>query len=157
MGISELKHKYVFKSVFFAMLLFSCAPSSNSSYDFDLPYTPQIFWAASPQDFESFVVSFVQNFDPKLMNAFVSSDLSVKQYSVHEITLNRNALIDMDNKLYRLTLFIAWTPTSSNATSFMLMNEENVAVLDFSSETLAFKLNAELTKALDAKFKRQPN
>lgn len=149
------KHKYVFKSVFFAMLLFSCAPSSNSSYDFDLPYVPQIFWTAAPQDFESFVVAFAQKFDPKFVNAFVASDLSVRQYQVHEITLNRSAFTDIDNKPYRLTLFIAWATRSSDLTSFLLMNEENVNNLEFPVGTLAFGLNAEPTKALDAKFKRQ--
>lgn len=148
------------KIIFACLIAFtfvSCAPASNSSYDFTLPTEPQTFWLASPQEFEAFVVSFVQKFDSKFENAFVSSDLSSKQYNVHEVTLNRTAFTDLDNKPYRLTLFIAWAASSSNATSFVLMNEENVTVLDFSSGTLAFTLNAELTKALDVTFKRQTN
>jgi hypothetical protein len=137
--------------------LVSCAPASISSYDFALNYEPQIFWAASPQVLESFVVSFVQKFDPKFVNAFVSSDLSRKQYSVHEITLNGNAFVDTDGKPYRLTIFVAWAANSSNETSFILMNEENTSSLEFPVGTLAFGLNTELTKALDANFKRQSN
>jgi hypothetical protein len=136
--------------------LVSCAPASISSYEFSLPSDPQLFWTATPATLESFVVAFVQNFDPKFANAFVASDLSVKNYSVHEVTLNRNAYFDTDGKPYRLTIFVAWTTNSSAETSFILMNEENTGSLDFPANTLAFALNTELIKALDAKFKRLP-
>lgn len=142
---------------FIALTFMACAPASISSYDFTLPTEPQTFWLASPLEFEAFVVSFAQKFDSKFANAFVASDLSVKQYSVHEVTLNRTAFTDVDNKPYRLTIFLAWAANSSAATSFMLMNEENTSSLEFSANTLAFALNTELTKALDAKFKRQSN
>ena len=138
------------------ILLFfvSCAPASTSGYEFSLPSEPQLFWAATPSNLESFVVQFVRGFDPKFANAFVSSDLSVRGYNVHEITLNRDAYLDSDGKPYRLTIFVAWAASSSSATSFILMNEENTSSLDFPANTLAFGLNSELTKALDAQFKR---
>jgi hypothetical protein len=135
------------------LFLSACAPASISSYKFSLPSEPQLFWAASPSTLES----FVQKFDPKFVNAFVSSDLSVKGYNVHEITLNRNAYFDTDGKPYRLTIFVAWAANSSAETSFILMNEENTSSLDFPANTLAFKLNTELTAALDAKFTRSSN
>jgi hypothetical protein len=53
-----------------------------------------------------------------------------------------------------MTVFIAWAKNSSRETAFLLMNEEDVATLEFPSGTLAFNLNAELVKALDAKFAR---
>ncbi len=144
---------------YLVLLLFlsSCVPNSISSYDFALNYEPQVFWAASPQTLESFVVSFAQKFDSKLSNAFVASDLSSTRYNVHEITLNRNAYLDSDGKPYRLTIFVAWAANSSDATSFILMNEENTSSLDFPGSILAFALNEALTKALDANFKRQSN
>ncbi len=143
---------------FFMTLTFvACAPASISSYEFSLPSEPQLFWAATPSTLESFVVSFAQQFDPKFANAFVASDLSVKGYSVHEITLNRNAYLDTDGKPYRLTIFVAWAANSSAETSFILMNEENASSLDFPANTLAFALNEALTKALDANFKRLSN
>jgi hypothetical protein len=50
---------------------------------------------------------------------------------------------------------VAWATNSSDATSFILMNEENTSSLNFPAGTLAFGLNEALTKALDASFKRQ--
>ncbi len=141
------------------ILLFfvSCAPASISSYDFALPSNPQLFWLAMPQDFKSFVVSFVRKFDPKFTNAFVSSELSVKGNNIHEITLNRRVYVDIDNEPYRLTIFVTWAVNSSDSTSFILMNEENTSSLDFPVGTLAFALNEALIKALDVNFKRQSN
>jgi hypothetical protein len=139
------------------LFLVSCAPASISSYEFSLPSDPQLFWVATPANLESFVVAFAQQFDPKFANTFVASDLSVKGYNVHEVTLNRDAYLDTDGKPYRLTIFVAWATKMNDATSFILMNEENTSSLDFPANTLAFALNSELTKALDAKFKRLPN
>jgi hypothetical protein len=142
---------------FVLLFLSACAPASISSYDFALNYEPQVFWVASPANLESFVVSFAQQFDSKFSNAFVASDLSSTRYNVHEITLNRNAYLDSDGKPYRLTIFVAWAASSSEAASFILMNEENTSSLNFPAGTLAFGLNEALTKALDASFKRQSN
>jgi hypothetical protein len=93
---------------YFVLLVFlvSCVPNSISSYEFSLPSDPQLFWAATPANLESFVVSFAQKFDSKFSNAFVASDLSSTRYNVREITLNRNAFVDSDSKPYRLTEFL---------------------------------------------------
>jgi hypothetical protein len=139
------------------LFLVSCAPASISSYEFSLPSEPQLFWAASPSTLESFVVSFAQQFDPKFVGAFVASNLSVKGYNVHEVTLNRDAYLDTNGKPYRLTIFVAWAANSSAETSFILMNEENTSSLEFPVDSLAFALNKALTKALDVNFRRLSN
>jgi hypothetical protein len=136
------------------LLLAACAPGFNSSdNDFDISSQLQTYWVASPTELEALVLEVARKFDSKFANAYYSNDLSGNTFNIHEITLNQRAYTDSD-KPYRLTIFIAWAKNSSRETAFLLMNEEDVATLEFPSGTLAFNLNAELVKALDAKFAR---
>ena len=133
--------KYIFGLLFCAVFLFACAPSSSGA-------SAPIFWQTSLPAFESFVISFVENFDPKFVNATVLASL----VNIHEIKLNTKAFLDTDGTPYRLTIVVS---EKANATSsFLLINEEDINDAAFPAGTLAFRLNDELTNALDAKFKR---
>ena len=154
MVISMLNLKYMFGLVLCAVFLFACAPATNSGLKGD----PQIYWIASPQAFESVVLSFVQSFDTKFANAVVIPDPLPAQFNnTDTIILNQNVFTDTDDKPYRLTMFVEWSASEDYAGVFTLTNEESPNSLLFTPGTLAFRLNAELTKVLDGKFRRTTN
>ena len=142
--------KYIVGTVFCAMFLFACVPASSGKSDLSTQ-TP-MYWLATLPDFEWFVVWFVKNFDQKFANTFVVSNLE----SIHEIKLGGKVYFDTDGKPYQLMVLVS-AKTSSTST-FLLINEqdEGVSDLEFPVGTLASRLNTELTKALDGRFKRQP-
>ena len=154
MVISMLNLKYVFGLVLCAVFLFACAPATNLGLKGD----PQIYWIASPQAFESVVLSFVQSFDAKFAKAVVIPDpLPAEFDNTDTIILNQLVYTDTDGKPYRLTVFVEWSASEDNAESFTLTNEENPNSFLFTPGTLAFRLSTELTKAFDGKFKRTTN
>lgn len=142
---------------FLAFSLFACAPSTSSSeFDgTDISFIEQVFWTATRAEFETFILEFARQFDPKFRNAYRADDLSSRGYQILDLTLNSTIYTDTDNKPYRLTIFIGAPVSTTNLVSYLLMNEENVNSLEFAAGTLANRLNAELTKAIDAKFKRR--
>lgn len=136
-------------SCLIALTCVACVPISSTKSDLSTQ-TP-IYWLATLPDFESFVVWFVRNFDQKFANTYVVSNLE----SIHEVKLGDKVYLDTDGKPYQLMVLVS-QKTSSTST-FLLINEQDdgVSDLEFPKETLAFRLNTELTKALDGRFKRQ--
>jgi hypothetical protein len=145
-----LKLKYVFGSLSLAMFLFACVPATKSP---ELATQTPIYWQTTLPDFEWFVVWFVRNFDEKFANTYVVSNLE----SIHEIKLGDKAYLDTDGKLYQLMVLVS--QKTSTTSSFVLINEQDddLTELDFPVGTMAFRLNTELTKALDGRFKRLAN
>ena len=140
------------KILFACLITFTfiaCVPASSG--ESDLSTQTPIYWLTPLSDFELFVVSFARNFDEKFVNAYVVSNL----VNIHEIKLDRKPYLETDGKPYQLTIIVS--ERANSVSSFLLMNEQDVIDLEFPKETLAFRLNAALTQALDAKYKRQVN
>lgn len=145
-----LKPKYVFGSLFLAVCLFACAPGTKSP---ELALQTPIYWQTTLPDFEWYVVWFVRNFDEKFANTYVVSNLE----NIHEVKLGDNLFFDTDGKPYQLMVLVS--QKTSTTSTFVLINEQDdgLTELEFPVGTLAFRLNTELIKALDGRFKRLVN